>query len=153
MEHICGMLIAGVSKISKLAFRSVIRTTFTVKNKGNKDLEIDTISLIGTDVSEFSIQNDNCSHYSIVPSRTCTLDIIFTPTSEGTKRVNLSIISNDPHTPILTMPLFASAILVVGDITGDGVVDLGDVVLALQICAGIVSPSTIHKEVDVKRRW
>ena len=70
MEHICGMLIAGVSKISKLAFRSVIRTTFTVKNKGNKDLEIDTISLIGTDVSEFSIQNDNCSGQTVAPAGT-----------------------------------------------------------------------------------
>ena len=71
---------------------------FTVTNTGNADLVIDTISITGADVSAFSIQNDNCSGRTIAASEVCTVDMVFTPTSEGTKSAYLSIPSNDPDT-------------------------------------------------------
>ena len=70
--------------------------TFTISNIGDADLEIGTISITGTDASEFSIQNDNCSGQTIVPSDTCTVDVVFSPASEGAKSADLSIPSNDP---------------------------------------------------------
>ena len=70
--------------------------TFTISNAGDTDLVIGTISITGTDASEFSIQNDNCSGQTIAPSDTCTVDVVFSPTSAGSKSANLSIPSNDP---------------------------------------------------------
>jgi len=73
--------------------------TLTVNNTGDADLVIGLISLTDTNASEFSIQNNNCSSQTIAPLGMCTVDIIFSPTSEGLKIANLSIPSNDPDTP------------------------------------------------------
>ena len=71
---------------------------FTVTNTGNADLVIDTISITGADASVFSIQNDNCSGRTIAASEGCSVGIVFTPTSDGTKSAYLTIPSNDPDT-------------------------------------------------------
>jgi len=73
--------------------------TFTVNNTGDAELLIGTIYLTGTNATEFSIQNDNCSNQTLTPSGTCTVDIIFSPTSEGAKSADLSLTSNDPDAP------------------------------------------------------
>ena len=79
--------------------------TLTVSNTGLADLVIGTLSITGTDDSEFSIQNDNCSGQTIAPSGICTVDVTFSPTSLGLKSANLSVPSNDPGLPILNVPL------------------------------------------------
>ncbi|MBU0569004.1 choice-of-anchor D domain-containing protein, partial [bacterium] len=79
--------------------------TFTISNTGNADLAIGTITLTGTDASEFSIQNDQCSGQTIPPGENRTVQVVFSPASEGAKSANLSIPSNDPNTPILDVPL------------------------------------------------
>ena len=79
--------------------------TFTVTNIGEADLIIGTLGITGADVSEFSIQNDNCSAQIIAASGTCTVDIVFSPASEGIKSAKLTILSNDPDTPALDVPL------------------------------------------------
>jgi len=90
--------------------------TFTVSNTGfMADLDIGTITLTGTDASEFAIQNDTCSGQSIAPAGSCTLDAVFSPASVGAKSANLSIPSNDPDTPTLDVPLSG---------TGTGICDL-----------------------------
>ena len=43
--------------------------TFTIKNYGNADLDVGTISVTGTDASDFSIQNDNSSGQTITTGR------------------------------------------------------------------------------------
>lgn len=79
--------------------------TFTISNTGTAELEMGTLSITGTDTSEFFIQNDNCSAQTIAPSGTCTVQAVFSPTSAGSKSANLSILSNDPDTPTLDIPL------------------------------------------------
>ncbi len=79
--------------------------TFTISNTGGTDLTLGAISLTGADASEFNFLNDNCSAQIIPPSGTCTIDAVFTPTSEGAKSANLSIPSDDPDTPTLDVPL------------------------------------------------
>ena len=69
--------------------------TFTITNAGDVELVIGTLSITGTNSYEFIIQNDNCSGQTIAPSGTCTVDVVFSPTSEGAKSANLSIPSND----------------------------------------------------------
>ena len=79
--------------------------TFTIFNSGTVNLLIGTITLTGTNASEFGIQNDNCSGQTITPSSTCTVQAVFSPASAGAKSAALSIPSNNPHTPILNVPL------------------------------------------------
>jgi len=81
---------------------------FTVSNTGGV-LSIGSITLTGTDAAEFSIQNDECSGRTSAPPATCTVDVVFSPTSEGAKSANLSIPSNDLDTP-LNVPLAGTAV-------------------------------------------
>ena len=76
--------------------------TFTVTNTGTANLIIGTITLTGTDPTQFSKQNDNCSGQTVAPSGTCTVQAVFSPTSAGGMNANLSIPSN---APTVTVPL------------------------------------------------
>ncbi len=86
--------------------------TFTITNTGSADLIIgfDNISLTAADASEFYVSNDNCSSQIIAPSYTCTIDVTFSPTTEGAKSAKLSIPSNDPDTPVLNVQLSGTGI-------------------------------------------
>ncbi|MFC2059405.1 SBBP repeat-containing protein, partial [Chloroflexota bacterium] len=79
--------------------------TFTISNLGTADLEIGTVSVTGTDDSEFSIQNDNCSGQTVAPLGSCTVDVVFSPSAPGAKSANLTITSDDPYTPSLDISL------------------------------------------------
>jgi len=79
--------------------------SFTVSNIGGSDLVISTISITGTNASEFSIQSDNCSNQTVTSSGTCTVAVVFSPETEGGKSASLSIPSNDLDTPVLCVEL------------------------------------------------
>ena len=81
--------------------------TFAISNTGGADLNI---GAIGTNNFEFIIENDSCSGHSIVPLATCTLDVVFSTTSAGSKSSTLSIPSNDPDTPTAGIPLSGTGI-------------------------------------------
>jgi PKD repeat protein len=70
---------------------------FTVNNEGTINLDIGTVSLTGTHAFEFSIQAENCSNQSIIPSENCTIEIVFSPASVGVKSAHISLVSNDPY--------------------------------------------------------
>src|SRR4030043_1596768 len=70
--------------------------TFTISNTGTANLNIGTIA--STNPVEFKVQNDNCSAHIISPSGTCTVQVVFSPASIGSKTANLSIPSTDPYT-------------------------------------------------------
>ncbi len=76
-----------------------------VFNYGNNILAIYPLQITGTNYSEFSILNDNCSGKILMPFENCPVDLVFSPASEGPKNANLSIVSNDPDTPTLDVPL------------------------------------------------
>jgi len=78
--------------------------TFTFTNNGTVDLTISKIDLEG-DTAEFSVQNDRCSNQSLQPFSTCTMDVVFWPTSKATKTANVKVPSNDPDMAELTIPL------------------------------------------------
>ena len=79
--------------------------TFTVSNTGVENLIIGALSITGTDASEFSKQNDMCSGQTVALSSSCTVDVLFSPTSAGVKNASLSIPSNDPDTPTVNVSL------------------------------------------------
>jgi subtilisin family serine protease len=82
--------------------------TFTVTNQGLANLVIDGVSLTGSNVSEFLIENDGCSGIVLLPSETCTLEAIFSPGSPGAKNAVLSVSSNDPDENPFLVSLFGT---------------------------------------------
>ncbi|MDY6839029.1 MAG: choice-of-anchor D domain-containing protein [Thermodesulfobacteriota bacterium] len=77
----------------------------TISNSGEADLQLGTLSIIGTNAAEFTIQGDTCSDQILAPSETCVVDVVFSPISERLEGASLRIPSNDPYTPILDVPL------------------------------------------------
>ena len=79
--------------------------TFTISNTGTANLVIGTASLTGADLTDFIIRNDHCSGQTIAPAGNCTLQARFSPAGEGSKTADLSLPSNDPDMPTLTVHL------------------------------------------------
>lgn len=84
--------------------------TFTVSNVGTSNLVLGTLSLTGTNPAQFIKQNDTCSGQTLPPSSNCSAQIIFSPTSTGTKTANLSIPSNDVQTPTINASLSGTGV-------------------------------------------
>ena len=78
---------------------------FTAYNTGGSDLVIGTISIAGANASEFSVQSDNCSGQNVTPAGSCTIEIVFSPDTEGVKSADISFPSNDPDSPLLAVQL------------------------------------------------
>lgn len=79
--------------------------TFTVNNTGAANLVIGTLTITGSNPSDFLKQSDGCSGQTLSPSASCTVQVVFAPSSAGTKGAYLSIPSNDPDTPTLNVSL------------------------------------------------
>ena len=71
---------------------------FTVTTTGG-NLNVDAISVTGTDATQFAIQNDSCTGKIIAPETgSCTFDVKFAPSSVGAKAANVAIVDNDSNT-------------------------------------------------------
>lgn len=68
--------------------------TFTVANTGTAPLAVGQLSLSGA--PDFKMATDNCSGTTVSPSANCTVQVSFTPTSEGGQSATLAIPSDDP---------------------------------------------------------
>jgi hypothetical protein len=77
----------------------------TVQNNGSADLVLGTVTRSGTSPNQFQQSNDLCSGQTLAPTATCTVGIKFAPTSSGAKDATLQIPSNDPVTPLVSVPL------------------------------------------------
>ena len=90
--------VAGIS-VSPVIFNfenvtvgaSSLSQTFLVSNTGETDIVIDSSRITGQDIYDFNMQNDNCLNKTLAPSSTCTVQVNFSPASEGLKNANLSI--------------------------------------------------------------
>ncbi|HYI21021.1 MAG TPA: hypothetical protein VEX62_00155, partial [Candidatus Limnocylindrales bacterium] len=52
--------------------------------------------ITGTNASHFQVDANNCAGETLVPDETCTIDVIFDPSTTGSKVATLRISSNDP---------------------------------------------------------
>ncbi len=77
---------------------------FTVSNTGSVSLDISSTTR-GADASEFRIREDNCSGKSVLPSESCPVQVVFNPSSAGTKNAVLNISSSDKDTPTVSIVL------------------------------------------------
>ncbi len=94
---------------------------FQISNTGDADLALGTITLSGTDISDFKIIKDLCSAKTLIPAASCTVKTAFSPLSAGLKSADLSIPSNDPTTATLAIALTGEGTLqpVFGDCQED----------------------------------
>ncbi|MCP4346698.1 MAG: choice-of-anchor D domain-containing protein [Desulfobacterales bacterium] len=79
--------------------------TLSVNNIGSESIGIGTASLTGANSSEFMIQNNACSGTNLATSDSCTVEIVFSPTSAGSKSATLNIPFNDSDTPTANVTL------------------------------------------------
>jgi hypothetical protein len=75
--------------------------TFTITNSGGGTLTIASggITLTGTDAGEFTLNDGNTYPINMGAGESVTVDIAFSPTSEGAKSANLQIVHNATGTP------------------------------------------------------
>ena len=78
---------------------SSVSQTFTIISNGGENLEIGNFTITGTETSEFTIENDTCSGQTLTTLKTCTFDVVFSPSSAGKKTASLEISSNDVFSP------------------------------------------------------
>lgn len=85
--------------------------TITITN-GNtaSELLIGTVSLSGANQTEFAIAADTCSGQLLEANTTCTIQVTFSPITLGAKSASLSIPSNDPDTPTLSVNLSGTGV-------------------------------------------
>ncbi|MDA8084572.1 MAG: choice-of-anchor D domain-containing protein [Nitrospiraceae bacterium] len=92
--------------------------TVTVTNNGTGTLSVSAASFGGDDPGQFSLQSDNCTGHSLLPTGTCALQALFSPKSGGLKKANLLINSNDPDTPSYSVALQGTGIQYTLDVGG-----------------------------------
>jgi len=103
-----------------------------ITNKGDTNLNLGAISMTGPDAVHFKLLGENCSGKALVPSSPCTLTAAFAPETSGPKTVFLSIVSDDPDTPVVQVKFTGVGTILKGDVDYDGKIDLKDAMLPLK---------------------
>jgi hypothetical protein len=80
----------------------------SVKNHNTTDLHIETISITGTNVSEFILDED-CTAIPLSSGGTCSIALRVNAQGYGTRRAELVVTSNDTKMPAAKMKLKAKA--------------------------------------------
>lgn len=73
-----------------------------IGNAGNETLLINGIEIEGADSGEFQ-QTNNCT--TVAPDQSCSVEVSFTASSEGTRNAVLRITSDDPENPDISVDL------------------------------------------------
>lgn len=76
--------------------------TVTVTNNGGDPLDITAVSISGANAGDF-MQTNDCAQ--LAADASCTVELSFTPSTEGARNATLSIDSNDPDTPTVDVSL------------------------------------------------
>lgn len=80
--------------------------TVTILNNGLADLHVGTITIEGEYGTEYQMDSGSCSGATLSKGVSCTVDVTFSPTSEGYKGyTHLRIPSDDPDSPTTIIPL------------------------------------------------
>jgi uncharacterized repeat protein (TIGR01451 family) len=69
--------------------------TVSVKNIGEADLRVSSITFQGPDAGQFSFVNDQVSGRWIVPGASATFQVKFNPTAEGAKSARVRLVTNE----------------------------------------------------------
>jgi hypothetical protein len=80
-----------------------------VTNSGSADLSLQRLAISGADSIDFTIQNDQCTGTTLQTNQNCTLQVVFSPHTAGSKSATLSISTNDSENPTQAVPLSGSS--------------------------------------------
>lgn len=85
--------------VQRIMTTSAARTV-TVSSTGTSNLVMSSVSVSGTNASEFRITSNTCTGVSLAPSATCRISLTFSPSvfapHGGTRTATLTISSNRP---------------------------------------------------------
>lgn len=71
----------------------------TLTNTGDQSLSVNSISVTGSNASDFSA-TPNCSLPTVfTPNTTCSISVVFSPTAAGTRQASLAASDNAPGSP------------------------------------------------------
>ena len=79
----------GVATINEATLNEGNQFTWTVTNDG--DLASGPLQLTNTNGSEFVVSNDTCTNVSVPGRGSCSLDVLFRPSTGGPKSANLTL--------------------------------------------------------------
>jgi hypothetical protein len=75
----------------------------SIANSGTGPLTVSSIALGGPNAADFAIANNGCMGTSVAPNGSCAVQITFTPTAAGARNAVLTIASNAPQAPPVTL--------------------------------------------------
>ena len=73
--------------------------TETVTNTGTANLTISTVTMGGTNASDFAKSADTCTGATVTPNGTCTVSVTFTPSATGSRSASLNFTDNACQQP------------------------------------------------------
>jgi FtsP/CotA-like multicopper oxidase with cupredoxin domain len=77
--------------------------TLVISNSGDAPLVVGSISIAGANASDFAFAPGTCG-VPVPALQVCMITVSFTPTASGARAGVLSVASNDPVNPLLTIP-------------------------------------------------
>jgi hypothetical protein len=73
--------------------------SITVTNSGGADLHISSVTLTGTNPTDFAISSNTCVTAPVVVNSTCTVAVTFAPTGTGERQANLQFTDDASSSP------------------------------------------------------
>jgi N-acetylneuraminic acid mutarotase len=78
--------------------------TSTLTNTGKTPLVVTTVTVAGGAAKDYEIVSDTCHDATVAPDETCTIDVRFTPSADGSRAATLTVANNTaPGTTIATL--------------------------------------------------
>ncbi|MCX7770263.1 MAG: choice-of-anchor D domain-containing protein [Proteobacteria bacterium] len=100
----------SITFTNQLLFTNSNAKTITLSNTGQLPLNINNILVTGTNSTDFSQTNTCGASLSIGAS--CTISVIFTPTVVGIRNASISISTNDPINPTVSVSLSGTGFVI-----------------------------------------
>jgi Abnormal spindle-like microcephaly-assoc'd, ASPM-SPD-2-Hydin/Kelch motif/Galactose oxidase, central domain len=68
--------------------------TSTLTNTGQLPLAVGAVTVAGAPAKDYAIVSDTCHDSTVAPGGTCTIDVRFTPSAEGSRTATLTVADN-----------------------------------------------------------
>ncbi|HKL21589.1 MAG TPA: choice-of-anchor D domain-containing protein, partial [Tichowtungia sp.] len=101
-----------------------------ISSTGERRLEIESLSIVGSNPDQFTVDRDECSGQQVSPGTNCAVTVVFEPLDAGNQSAQLEVLSNASTSPD-SITLSGEGILVNQpflDLTPEAV-DFGDVAI------------------------
>lgn len=88
--------------------------TVTLSNNGSSDLTVSAITFSGANLGDFA-QTSACG--TVAPGGSCIINVTFTPAGMGARTASLTVSTNDPVNPTLTVSLSGTGVAPVASVS------------------------------------